>query len=116
MNNIIINQTFEEKQAQIHMKNLRIFIVLIVSCSSFYLVAQNNTINITDNKKLNFSFSDNGYSIWLKKQKPQRYFYESSLEIINLQYANEWNKRVDNESFNSKYYKQSIDYQLQSRH
>jgi hypothetical protein len=79
------------------------------------MAAQNSTIHITDNKKMNFSFPDNGYSMWLKKQKPQRYFYESSLEIINLQYVNEWNKRVGNVNFNSKYYIQSIDYQLHSQ-
>ncbi len=114
MNNNFKNKTFEKKRAQIYMKNLQVFIVLLLCCSSFYLAAQNSIIHITDNKKLNFSFSDNGYSAWLKKQKPQRYFYESSLEIINLQYANEWNKRVENVNFNSKYYKQSINYHLHS--
>jgi hypothetical protein len=113
------------------MKYLQIFLTLtfiILSCSTSSLLAQNktsynygskpqksNTIRITDNKKLNFSFIDNGFSNWLKRQKPQQHFYQSSLEIINLQYVNEWNKRVDNASFNSELYTQQINYQLRSK-
>jgi len=113
------------------MKYLQIFFtstVIILYCSTSSLQAQNetsynyvskpqknNTIRITDNKKLNFTFIDNGFRDWLKHQKPQRHFYQSSLEIINLQYVNEWNKRVDNASFNSQIYTQHINYQLRSK-
>jgi len=113
------------------MKYLQIFFtftLIILNCSTSSLHAQNktsynyvskpqknNTIRITDNKKLNFTFIDNGFSDWLKHQKPQRHFYQSSLEIINLQYVNEWNKRVDNISFNSQLYTQHINYQLRSK-
>lgn len=113
------------------MKYLQLFLVLILAILSFGAasktvqykmpidiisdIQQIKVIHITDNKKLNFTFKDNGYSNWLKKQKSQRYFYQSSLEINNLQYVKEWNKRVNNSSFNSELYTQQINYKLHSK-
>ncbi len=110
------------------MKYLQIIVILILSCNTSRILGQNQkpnnfsfishkngNIRISDGKKLDFSFRDNGFSTWLKKQKPQRHFYESSLEIINLQYVNEWNKRAENSDFKSSLYTQRIEYQLYSK-
>ncbi len=110
------------------MKYLQIILTLILSCNTSpilgqnkksnnfsFITHQNGNIRISDGRKLDFTFRDNGFSTWLKKQKPQRHFYESSLEIINLQYVNEWNKRVGNSDFKSLFYTQRIEYQLYSK-
>lgn len=110
------------------MKYLQIIVILIFSCNTnpifsqnknsnnvSFITHQNGNIRISDGKKLDFTFRDNGFSTWLKKQKPQRHFYESNLEMINLQYINEWNKRVGNSDFKSALYTQKIEYQLQTK-
>jgi hypothetical protein len=110
------------------MKRLLIVIILIIGCvinpvfsqnkkpnNVSFVTHQNGNIRISDNEKLDFTFRDNGFSTWLKKQKPQKHFYESNLVMINLQYVNEWNKRVGNSDFKSSFYTQKIEYQLHSK-
>jgi len=74
---------------------------------------QVDTIKISNERGFEVIFFDKGFYSWLKNQDPKIDFYESSLEIKNLQYVSEWNRRVANPSiYNKKLYNQKIDYKV----
>jgi len=52
-----------------------------------------------------------GFESWLATQRPQSYYTQSTLEIKNLFYVNEWNNRVRQPFvYNPNLYWQEIDY------
>jgi len=72
-----------------------------------------DTIHITDHKYFDITFYEAGFEEWLAKQEPMSHFYESSLEIINMQYATEWNRRVANPSiYDPDLYNKRIEYKI----
>jgi len=72
-----------------------------------------DTIHITDHKYFNFSFCEPGFKEWLARQEPMSEYYESSLEIKNMQYVHEWNRRVANPSiYDHKLYSRRIEYRI----
>jgi len=75
-----------------------------------------DTIHITDHKYFDITFYETGFNKWLAKQEPMSRFYESSLEIKNMQYVNEWNKRVANPSiYDPHLYTKRIEYRINPR-
>lgn len=75
-----------------------------------------DTIQITDHKYFDITFYETGFNRWLEKQEPMSEFYESSLEIKNMQYVDEWNRRVANPSiYNPELYNQRIEYKINPR-
>ncbi len=75
-----------------------------------------DTIHITDHKYFDITFYEAGFNKWLAQQEPMSNFYESSLEIRNMQYVNEWNTRVANPSiYDSHLYSQRIEYKINPR-
>ena len=76
---------------------------------------KNDIVHITDHKSFAVTFKGDQFYSWLTKQIPKNKYLQSSLEIENLQYSNEWNRRVDNPKFNSDLYAQQIDYQIKPR-
>jgi len=110
------------------MKHLNLIVILLftlLSCSSYSSTSKQTTstetqstdeiIRITNNKNFDITFKDSGFNSWLLKQDPKKNFYESSLEILNTQYVNEWNNRADNPSmYDSTLYSQRIEYQIKT--
>ncbi len=111
------------------MKYLNIFIITV----SFFIVGCGNTsnstktsissqptqsqvietIHITNGTDFDITFTDKGFYSWLENQAPKTDFYESSLEIKNLQYVSEWNRRVANPNiYDKNLYQQKIDYKV----
>jgi len=76
---------------------------------------KNDIVHITDHKSFAVTFKGDQFYSWLTKQTPKNKYLQSSLEIENLQYSNEWNRRVDNPKFNSNLYAEQIDYQIKPR-
>jgi hypothetical protein len=76
---------------------------------------KNDIIHITDHKSFEVTFNDDQFYGWLKKQIPKRRYLQSSLEIENLQYSSEWNRRVGNPEFDSNLYVEQIDYQIKPK-
>ena len=72
-------------------------------------------VHITDHKTFETTFKADQFYSWLAKQSPKNQFLQSSLEIENLQYAMEWNRRVDNSDFDSNLYTHQINYQIQPK-
>ncbi|MEN8125007.1 MAG: DUF6146 family protein [Bacteroidota bacterium] len=71
------------------------------------------SIRISNEDNFEVTFFDKGFYNWLKDQDPKTDFYESSLEIKNLQYVSEWNRRVANPSiYDKNLYNQKIDYKV----
>jgi len=77
--------------------------------------SKSDIILITDHKSFKVTFKDGQFYSWLTKQSPKKKYLQSSLEIKNLQYATEWNRRVDNPKYNSDLYTQLIDYQIKPK-
>ncbi len=70
-------------------------------------------IHITNNDNFDVTFEDVGFYNWLAKQSPKSEFLRSSLEITNLQYVTEWNRRVDTpEKYDNELYKKKINYKI----
>jgi len=78
-------------------------------------VKKSDIVYITDHKSFEVTFRGEQFYIWLKKQSPKHKYLQSSLEIENMQYANEWNRRVGNPEFDSNMYVQQIDYQIKPK-
>ncbi len=77
------------------------------------LLQKKDVIHITDHHHFDITFYEVGFNKWLAKQKPMDRYYESSLEIENLQYADEWNRRVANpDLYDHSLYSQKIDYRI----
>ncbi len=78
-------------------------------------IKKNDIVYITDNKSFEVSFKGEQFYKWLKRQSPKHKYLQSSLEIENMQYANEWNSRVGNPKYDSNMYVQHIDYQIKPK-
>ncbi len=76
---------------------------------------ENNIVYITDHKSFEVTFKGEQFYKWLKKQSPKHKYLQSSLEIENMQYASEWNRRVGNPKFDSDIYVQHVDYQIKPK-
>ena len=76
---------------------------------------KNDIVYITDNKSFEVTFKGEHFHKWMKKQTPKHKYLQSSLEIENMQYASEWNRRVGNPKYDSNKYVQHIDYQLKPK-
>lgn len=74
-----------------------------------------DVVHITDHKSFKVTFNDDRFHSWLTKQKPKSKYLQSSLEIENLQYTSEWNRRVGNPEFDSDLYVEHIDYQIKPK-
>lgn len=101
-------------------KSYFLFFFLIL-CGNFSVSAQNvmtkdtSIIHITDNNHLSVTFKNDQFYDWLAKQSPKHKYLSSSLEIENLQYVTEWNKRVGNIEYDANLYTQQIDYKIKPR-
>ena len=76
---------------------------------------KNDIVHITDHKNFEVTFNDGNFHNWLTKQLPKSKYLQSSLEIKNLQYTSEWNRRVGNPEFDSDLYVQHIEYQIKPK-
>lgn len=111
------------------MKYLNVFVIVcitLISCSSSNTTTSKEvspnitnateTIHITNKEGFDLTFKDNGFYAWLEKQRPKKEFLESTLEINNYQYVEEWNKRASNPSmYDPKLYSQIIPYKFQPK-
>lgn len=111
------------------MKYINVFalvFITMISCSSSKTLTSKavssntmnatETIHITNNEGFNITFKDKGFYAWLQKQQPKKEFLESTLEINNYQYVEEWNKRASNPSmYDPKLYSQIIPYKFQPK-
>jgi hypothetical protein len=111
-----------------HLTALIFLLFFVMSCSSgttatstatnntTQVTPVNETIHITNNEGFDVVFKDNGFYSWLEKQDPKKNFYESTLEIQNSQYVNEWNKRVANPNmYDSNLYSHTINYEIKPK-
>ena len=78
-------------------------------------VKKSDIVYITDHKSFEVTFKGEQFYKWLKKQSPKHKYLQSSLEIENMQYADEWNRRVGNPKYNSNMYVQQVDYQIKPK-
>ncbi len=70
-------------------------------------------IVITNNDNFTVTFQDKGFYDWLQKQPSKNKFLRSTLEIANLQYVTEWNRRVDlPDQYDKNLYTQKIHYKI----
>ena len=96
-------------------ENSSILAQKVSESSNSTTIEKNDIVYITDNKSFEVTFKGEHFYKWMKKQTPKHKYLQSSLEIENMQYASEWNRRVGNPKYDSNKYVQHIDYQIKPK-